>query len=194
MRFSSRLQDAHSHLKHFSFADESSGNPDATHSGSQIELETALEERDKETKQLERPYAAPLEADVVMFNFQKILNQSANPSENFCVPWDVNTDDWWTHHPKWRVTHENDTHTCFSIFHDSTARHDCIESSMTTNFMASAARCICAIRGAPDGEVTLRRTNIVYGLQYALLLKIPFALSFLRCKPWWHYAANKKVR
>ena len=125
MRFSSRLQDAHSHLKHFSFADESSGNPDATHSGSQIELETALEERDKETKQLERPYAAPLEADVVMFNFQKILNQSANPSENFCVPWDVNTDDWWTHHPKWRVTHENDTHTCFSIFHDSTARHAC---------------------------------------------------------------------
>ena len=84
-------QDVHSHLKHFSFADESSVKPDATHSGSQIELETALEERGKETKQLERPYAVPLEADVVMFKFQKILNQSATPSENFCVPWEINS-------------------------------------------------------------------------------------------------------
>ena len=84
-------QDAQSLLKHFSFADEISVKPDAIHSGSQIELETALEERGQETKQLERPYATPLEADVVMFKFQKILNQSATPSENFCVPWEINS-------------------------------------------------------------------------------------------------------
>lgn len=33
---------------------------------------------------------------------------------HFCASWEVNTDDWWTHHPDWDVTYENDTTFCFS--------------------------------------------------------------------------------
>ena len=31
----------------------------------------------------------------------------------FCVAWNVDTDEWWTHHPDWEVTYENATHYCF---------------------------------------------------------------------------------
>lgn len=34
--------------------------------------------------------------------------------EQFCIPWEVDTDHWWTHHPDWVVSKENDTHYCFS--------------------------------------------------------------------------------
>jgi len=40
-------------------------------------------------------------------------------NETFCVPWNVDTDAWWTHNPDWHVSHENDTHYCFSLIEDS---------------------------------------------------------------------------
>jgi hypothetical protein len=30
-----------------------------------------------------------------------------------CFRWEDDSDHWWTHHPMWNVSKENDTHTCF---------------------------------------------------------------------------------
>jgi hypothetical protein len=38
--------------------------------------------------------------------------------ETFCVPWDLNMDDWWTHKVDWEAAGENDTHYCFSPIKD----------------------------------------------------------------------------
>lgn len=35
-----------------------------------------------------------------------------------CVPWDVNEDEWWFHHPEWEAGVENDTHYCFERIRD----------------------------------------------------------------------------
>lgn len=37
----------------------------------------------------------------------------ATPS--FCVPWQLDTDNWWIFHPTWEVFHEDDTHYCFHL-------------------------------------------------------------------------------
>jgi Alpha-(1,6)-fucosyltransferase N- and catalytic domains len=35
------------------------------------------------------------------------------PPTRICHPWTHNSDEWWTHHPDWFVSLENDTHYCF---------------------------------------------------------------------------------
>jgi hypothetical protein len=128
---------------------------------------------------------------VTVKDSKKILKRSADPPEHFCVPWELNTDDWWTHHPEWRVTMENDTHTCFSFFKDNMAikfrkiyenqfhnRNNC--SKVHTRHMWSSG-------WGSD------LNNIMDGLQNGLEEEIPFALAFKNYKPWWHYSANKKV-
>jgi len=46
--------------------------------------------------------------------FSSNLSSYGTNNEEFCVTWDVNTDEWWTHHPDWVVSHENETHYCFA--------------------------------------------------------------------------------
>lgn len=36
----------------------------------------------------------------------------------FCVPWYVDSDAWWTRHPDWSVSRENRTHYCFAPMSD----------------------------------------------------------------------------
>uniref|UniRef100_A0A7S3P474 Uncharacterized protein n=1 Tax=Amphora coffeiformis TaxID=265554 RepID=A0A7S3P474_9STRA len=33
-----------------------------------------------------------------------------------CVPWDVNVDEWWTHHPDWTIVDESTQQCCFAKF------------------------------------------------------------------------------
>jgi len=35
-----------------------------------------------------------------------------------CVSWETDMDVWWTHHPDWYVSMENNTHYCFSLMED----------------------------------------------------------------------------
>lgn len=35
------------------------------------------------------------------------------PNGTSCFLWEEDMDHWWTHHPLWSVSLENDTHTCF---------------------------------------------------------------------------------
>jgi hypothetical protein len=38
-----------------------------------------------------------------------------------CVRWEVNVDEWWTHHPDWKVASPNHMHHCFSKYPEPTA-------------------------------------------------------------------------
>jgi hypothetical protein len=49
-----------------------------------------------------------------------ILDNEVNSSsvitqkQQHCSLWEDNQDDWWQDHPDWQVSHENDTHLCFT--------------------------------------------------------------------------------
>lgn len=102
----------------------------------------------------------------------------------FCVGWSTNTDDWWTHHPEWEVAEENDLFTCFretnntvwQRVYDNQFRNDC--SKVYTRHMWSSGF-------GTDLE------NVVLGLQKAMELKKPLAMTLIPPKRWWHYSANK---
>jgi hypothetical protein len=48
------------------------------------------------------------------------IDSESTPSrEPFCVDWETNMDNWWTHHPDWYVSKENNTHYCFSPMEDA---------------------------------------------------------------------------
>jgi hypothetical protein len=65
------------------------------------------------------------------------------PNGTKCFVWDdgENADHWWTHHPLWSVSTENDTHSCFQYTPDPYYRKvytnqflsDC--SKVTTRYM-----------------------------------------------------------
>ena len=44
-------------------------------------------------------------------------------NSSFCLPWSVNSDLWWTHHPDWFVSEENQQEYCFSIIPDEKKRN-----------------------------------------------------------------------
>jgi hypothetical protein len=107
-------------------------------------------------------------------------------NETFCVPWEENTDTWWTHHVDWYVSLENDTHYCFSPMEDQEKaatfrklyeiqfKGDC--SNVTTKQMWSNGY------GA-DFQ------NIIDGLNYALQTNSPMQVH--NKDGHWHYAVKR---
>ena len=72
---------------------------------------------------LENAFNAHVKRDEVNELRSKIASVSTEAKEDaihgernatYCVSWETNTDEWWTHHPDWYVSQENDTHYCFS--------------------------------------------------------------------------------
>ena len=110
------------------------------------------------------------------------------PTDSFCVDWEYDTDEWWTHHPEWYNTFNNDTHTCFGRRTDKEAQmymkiyenqwhNDC--DKVYTKVMW------CSGWGADF-------INVVYGLQNAVFdFGRPFAMQVYDDHGW-HYAAIKK--
>jgi len=45
-------------------------------------------------------------------------NCSAAAIDRRCFPWTVDTDGWWTHHPEYEVSLQNETHFCYSRIDD----------------------------------------------------------------------------
>lgn len=141
-------------------------------------------------------YTVPDQEVVISLNGGgRVLHPSFTPttaSSSFCVQWDdINTDDWWTHHPEYTTTHENATHTCFSYIKNDATRlfyqrlHD---NQFFGNCSVTQTRHMWSSGWGSD------MSNLVYGLLKGLEDQTPFAVGFLAYKPWWHYAANKKVR
>lgn len=41
------------------------------------------------------------------------IESVASLKQPFCLPWNVNSDEWWTHHVLWEVFYQDDSHYCF---------------------------------------------------------------------------------
>lgn len=107
-------------------------------------------------------------------------------NETFCVPWEENTDTWWTHHVDWYVSLENETHYCFSPMEDKEK--------------AATFRKLYEIQFKGDcSKVTTKRMwssgygadfqNIIDGLNYALQTKSP--MQVVNTDDPWHYAVRR---
>jgi hypothetical protein len=113
--------------------------------------------------------------------------ETPDSPEPFCVTWETNMDDWWTHHPDWYVSKENNTHYCFSLIEDAKKAAvfrklydvqfktgDC--SNVTTKRMWSSG-------WGADFE------NVVDGLKNAYDTGIPTQMHVMEGA--WHYAGKK---
>ena len=47
-----------------------------------------------------------------------IPNDGSHKIQQCCVPWSINVDEWWMHHPDWRVSYEDHLISCFSKYED----------------------------------------------------------------------------
>jgi hypothetical protein len=115
-------------------------------------------------------------------------HQSLNPLKHyngtFCLPWEVNSDKWWLHHPDWFVSNEEDSEYCFSL----------MESSLKSHFFRRLYN--IQFRGNCDQVITKERYNsgwgvdlahIVDGLKAAVEVRRPFQIT----QEPWHYAVGK---
>jgi hypothetical protein len=53
-------------------------------------------------------------SSIIITTDNRLRPNSKMSRDTFCLPWTVNADDWWTRHPNWEASMENDTHYCFS--------------------------------------------------------------------------------
>jgi len=67
-------------------------------------------------------YGLPITSANHTHEFNFYLDRATEFNEYFCVSWDVNADEWWTHHPEWEAGKENDTHYCFQEIKDEDRR------------------------------------------------------------------------
>lgn len=115
---------------------------------------------------------------------RKNNNNNNDEKSTQCHTWDVNTDEWWTHHPDWRVSFENDSHYCFTPISNNIEKahlyrtlYD-IQFSPTTNCSnVITKRMISSGWG----------TDLIYvldGLRYALATQRPMQMFTYT----WHYA------
>lgn len=46
--------------------------------------------------------------------YSDVFNPALENVDKFCVPWTLNMDSWWTHHPEWNVVSESNETLCFA--------------------------------------------------------------------------------
>lgn len=104
---------------------------------------------------------------------------------SFCVPWSVDTDEWWTHHPAWEVGHEdNDTHTCYKRRTPSEART--MTNLYNVQFFGNdRAKANCTYRRMWSDGFGSDLRNVLDGLLESHREGRPFSYD---ATPW-HYAA-----
>jgi hypothetical protein len=113
-----------------------------------------------------------------------ILLWASNITE-FCVPWTVDSDTWWTNNPEYSVSKENDSHYCFQRLP--------IEK-------AALFRSIHQIQFDTNCSSTIKKTmwnsgwgadlsNVVDGIKAAHQWKKP--LTIIASSIGWHYASKK---
>jgi hypothetical protein len=102
----------------------------------------------------------------------------------FCLPWSVNSDLWWTHHPEWNIFDESDSHYCFQQMQESRKknflrnvyRHQFSNANNCSNVFT--AKMWSSGWGA-DVE------NLINSMRYAMLRGRPMEIH----QAPWHYAA-----
>lgn len=105
---------------------------------------------------------------------------------SFCVSWDTDGDDFWTHNPDWEVTDENETHYCFAPIQD-TKKADFVRNLHTLQW--NEAKC--------TQVETSVQTNSGYGASVRWLV-LAFMHAYRNGRPFqiewskrrWLYATN----
>jgi hypothetical protein len=50
---------------------------------------------------------------------ERITAQTEDEGPEYCAPWEVDSDNWWLHHPDWEPSTENETAYCFAPIKDT---------------------------------------------------------------------------
>jgi len=124
----------------------------------------------------------PITSETHIHEFSSNLDQTAEFSENFCVPWDVNSDLWWTHHPEWEMGAENDTHYCFQEIQSEKKRQR-YKALYEVQFSGNCTN--VHTKRMWNSGWSADFTNVVDGLSHAELRKKP--VQIVEAKPW-HFA------
>jgi hypothetical protein len=104
----------------------------------------------------------------------------------FCVPWEINVDEWWTHHVDWEVTLENDTHFCLErVMPETSAVY--LRQAFDTMWKLNCSDVFVWPMIGSGWSADL--THIAEGMVYAIHEGKPFAVAFRRPGAFWHYAA-----
>lgn len=103
----------------------------------------------------------------------------------FCVPWAVNTDDWWTHAPDWDVAEENDLFTCFRKSNHSVVWTSIYQNQFQNDCNSTVTRSMWSSGFGSDIE------NVALSIQLAMERHVPLTMALVPPKLWWHYSANK---
>ena len=122
-------------------------------------------------------------------SYTDVFNPAINETSQICVPWTMNMDSWWTHHPEWFVSSETEDFLCF-------ARED----SPKTRFWRQLYDLQFVHGNCTDvhtkhmwsSGLAADLSNIVDGLLHGLATNRPFQITFAKeDADWWHYAATK---
>jgi hypothetical protein len=112
---------------------------------------------------------------------------TAKGSRCFCVPWDVDSDDWWRQHgAEWNVdsSNENATHTCY--VRRSAAQEQPFRRMYQVQFGSDRSNNTnCTLRKMWSDGFASDLRNLMDGLVQALHTGVPFTPD---ATPW-HYAA-----
>lgn len=100
----------------------------------------------------------------------------------FCLSWDVNADDWWTHHVNWEMGDDNETHFCFKPIAE-TAKAALFENIYRIQYPEENCNNVLTQRMSSI-EYGADLTSIADGLVRTLQTRQPLQVSTAP----WHYA------
>jgi len=135
---------------------------------------------------LGQPPAAPAEETTHKERAHLAMALLSAVSAPFCVTWDVNTDDWWTHHPQWTVSLQNDTHTCFDRIRD-TRKARLFQRLYDLNYNGTCSNTTTYRMWNSGYSADLR--NVVDGLVHTHDIGTPLQALNEHGRPW-HYAKS----
>ena len=142
-------------------------------------------QQQKQQSQQQQSQQQQLNPSNVMMTMKEDHHPITSP---WCVSWNINTDDWWTHNPQWYISDENETHFCFSRHHPSSNITMQLDRLHQIQFHSN---CSAAPGGIYKDMVSSGWASdwahVMDGLQYAYDNSVPFALE--QRGPW-HYAAS----
>jgi hypothetical protein len=105
--------------------------------------------------------------------------------ESFCVPWEVNSDEWWTHHVVWEIFHEDDTHYCFRRLGDA-AKEALLWQIYHNQFESDCS--VMVHKKMWNSGISNDFRNVVDGLMHATQTA---QQAFQVANMPWHYASPK---
>lgn len=109
-------------------------------------------------------------------------------TSSFCREWSVNYDEWWTHHPDWEASGENQTHYCFALI-KSHAKANYLRNLYHNQFHGDCNHVFTGKMWSSGWGADL--SNIIMTIQHAKLKGVPAQMKALHP---WQWAKAKPTR